>query len=877
MWTSGYTRCRPGVIGAAALILALLTAAPSSAQYKVVPHPGELTWSVSGSWRQRQGLPQDRVIGLYQARDGRIWVGTRAGAARFDGATFESWNDPEQRTIPDGEVYAFAETADGSVWIAVNGGGLVRYLDGAFSSLTTADGLVDNLGRSLAVDRDGALWVGTDRGLSRYANRAFTNYTVKDGLADPAVRCLAVDPGGHGVLVGTRLGLQRLESGRFTSVRVLPGGRPVSVNAVIFDRSGRLWVGTSNGLVLAGAEGPVVAGAEHGLSSQYVRSVLEDADGYLWVATTRGVDRSTTPVGPALRFAGVLADVDASVVRQDAEGGVWVGFLGFGLVRLQRSFFRVWDSAAGLPSSTSSSVFESSDGTIWAGSGTAVGAIRDRRAETFDIRSGLPDRAVSSFAEDRSGRLLVGTESGLYRSVDAVRRRIAGRPFRFQAVGKSPALRTHIRAMCVDDDGSVVAGTTANGVVRLAGRDAESVPPGGASGEVRALLCGGGDGLWIGTRGTGLLHAQGSGVTTYTTRNGLSDDNVQSLHRDPDGVLWVSTRRGLNRLSRGRLTALLPGHGLPEGFFYDIGEDAYGRFWLPSGRGVFVIRRQDLNAVADGALASPPFELLGLEHGLPSTLCALSHHPIVTIARNGRAWVATLGGAVEADPVSLHTAVAPPPVRIETVEVNGRARQASAPVEAMAGRGTLVFAFTAPSFVSPLEIRFRYRLDGSDPGWVEGGTSRSARYTNIAPGRYRFWVTARSPGSGWNESPAFVDVVLTPHYYQTAWFIALVAVICAGLVAGLGYGVHRGRVARFEARERDLKLHVERAVADIKILQGLLPICAWCKKIRDDKGYWTQMEAYIKDHSEAVFSHGMCPDCLAKHRPEGTVAPDKGL
>jgi hypothetical protein len=60
----------------------------------------------------------------------------------------------------------------------------------------------------------------------------------------------------------------------------------------------------------------------------------------------------------------------------------------------------------------------------------------------------------------------------------------------------------------------------------------------------------------------------------------------------------------------------------------------------------------------------------------------------------------------------------------------------------------------------------------------------------------------------------------------------------------------------------------EKALEEVKILRGFLPICASCKKIRDDKGYWTQMEAYIRDHSEAEFSHGICPECVKKLYPE---------
>jgi hypothetical protein len=58
------------------------------------------------------------------------------------------------------------------------------------------------------------------------------------------------------------------------------------------------------------------------------------------------------------------------------------------------------------------------------------------------------------------------------------------------------------------------------------------------------------------------------------------------------------------------------------------------------------------------------------------------------------------------------------------------------------------------------------------------------------------------------------------------------------------------------------------ALSKVKLLSGFLPICASCKKIRDDKGYWRQIEAYIRDHSEAEFSHGVCPECARKLYPD---------
>jgi hypothetical protein len=61
---------------------------------------------------------------------------------------------------------------------------------------------------------------------------------------------------------------------------------------------------------------------------------------------------------------------------------------------------------------------------------------------------------------------------------------------------------------------------------------------------------------------------------------------------------------------------------------------------------------------------------------------------------------------------------------------------------------------------------------------------------------------------------------------------------------------------------------LERALREVKTLRGIVPICSFCKKIRNDKGYWDQVEVYVKEHTEADFSHGICPACMKQHYPD---------
>ena len=89
------------------------------------------------------------------------------------------------------------------------------------------------------------------------------------------------------------------------------------------------------------------------------------------------------------------------------------------------------------------------------------------------------------------------------------------------------------------------------------------------------------------------------------------------------------------------------------------------------------------------------------------------------------------------------------------------------------------------------------------------------------------------------------------------------------LERSIRYAVERSRVER---RLEEAIDDLEDALANIKTLQGLLPICSWCKSIRDDKGYWNRLESYVRDHSSAEFSHGVCPSCVKLHYPDQYVA-----
>jgi hypothetical protein len=221
-------------------------------------------------------------------------------------------------------------------------------------------------------------------------------------------------------------------------------------------------------------------------------------------------------------------------------------------------------------------------------------------------------------------------------------------------------------------------------------------------------------------------------------------------------------------------------------------------------------------------------------------------------------------GVVVVDPAVAGQSEPAHPAIVEAVLVDGSGLDPRAPLELAPGAHRVEFRYTSLRLRGAERLEFAYRLEGLDPDWVPAGAQRQAHYTNLPAGRYAFRVRARSGDGAWSEAGAPVTLTLRPHWYRTATFnAALIALVALAIAL-----VYRLRVRGLVRRERELKRRIDEAMADVKVLSGLLPICAHCKSIRDDAGYWNRIEAYILEHTEAEFTHGICPQCLEKIYPD---------
>jgi signal transduction histidine kinase len=210
----------------------------------------------------------------------------------------------------------------------------------------------------------------------------------------------------------------------------------------------------------------------------------------------------------------------------------------------------------------------------------------------------------------------------------------------------------------------------------------------------------------------------------------------------------------------------------------------------------------------------------GKADGMPTLECSGGLQPPGGRTTDGRLWFPTSKGLAVFNPEEAKVNQLPPPVIIENMLADGRTVTpfpvGDAPLHIPPGPRRFEFRYTALSFVVPEKVRFKYRLEGLEPDWVDAGTKRSANYSHIPPGSYTFHVIACNSEGVWNDSGATLAFTVQPYFWQEWRFripagLAAVASL-AGAVAGIVLWIARRRMRlKLERLERLRAVERERA------------------------------------------------------------------
>lgn len=758
------------------------------------------------AWKSIDGLLVGSPLAIAQTPGGYMWVGTKSGLFRFDGERFVRW--PQDGQVLDGGVGALLTGRDGGLWIGGEGGVSV-WRDGRLTTFADSRGPVvamvetsqgdlwfararadpdagplcqiaastvrcfgadagvtDNVVSALAVDESGDLWVGGERTLLHgrpgrfqpFAPEKLAQNTNMMGIA-----ALAFSRGDGlwvGLIAGRGAGLQKLVDGRWAPAAPAFGGSALRVSALFVDSEDALWIGTVNqGIYRRHGDRVERFDRTDGLSGDYVSGFYEDRERTLWVVTDEGIDQFRE-----LRVT--------SYSRRE-----------------------------GLAISAVDGVHATRDGTVWAGGGGALSVLRDGEVRSLTTDAGLPGDQVTSMFEDRSGRLWVGIDGRLTRYDNG----------RFTRVDLPDGQQVGmVTSMTEDLDGNVWAAVAGPPRSLLQIRDGivkqtlvpPQVPP------LRRVAASPDGSLWLGLLSGDLARLRNGAVEVLPFRPDPAPRAATLINQllvRSDGEVLAATAFGLIGWREGKSRTFTVSDGLPCNQLFALVDDLDGNLWLYAECGLVQVSGEQLRrAWADGAVRLQPLRVLDVLDGAQGGWA-----PFQGAARtsDGRLWFANQAVLQVVDPGRLKDDAAVPLVHIEGMIADRLGYSEPSGIRLPEGTRDVQISYTAPSFVAPQKVRFRYRLEGHDAGWIEAGTRRTAFYNDLPPGPYRFHVIASNHDGVWNESGAAIQFSVAPAWHETTAFRVSSVVLFVAAMA-VFYRVRVRRVAtilgeRFDDRLRE--------------------------------------------------------------------------
>jgi len=796
------------------------------------------------------GAPYTEVpISIAQDGDGFLWIGTDAGLERWDGYRFHTYTagDGQRCAVPADDIWALHTDTKGALWVGTLGGGLARYdrdTDCFEGVPAGADGLIDPTIKSIADDGEGALWVGSAGGLDHFDPdhwrvAHFAGGTDDDRLLGGGVYNVLRDRDGA-LWVSTARGLLHRGAGRSHFTR-LPLPAPSAVpSSTLQGSDGRIWIGTlEHGAYVIDPRTLVartVLDARHFKGFGAVVDAAETPNGEIWFAThgsgILAVDPATLRTRLIRHRAAVptsLPDDTVERIYRDRSGLMWiVGWRGIG-------YFRAQQAITSIPILVTGAVTDASADDV-----KAVAVMQDGR-----VALGLGRGGVVVVDPGRSGVQALSPVSAGSRIV--------------------PSL-DGVTALATSDGRDLFAFIVPAGLVWFdadARRSAVVPLPGRKHvAAVQALLAerqrlwvGGIDGVWMLTRRASPVAPS---PVPWDVVDRLELPRVWAICASPEGTMWFGVTDGLFRfdpashaVSRIRFAAAAHG-ARSDPFVSSLLFDKRGRLWVgTTSQGIFVV---DPSATHADAVVPERH----IDEGLPSK----SVDKLIADA-NGDVWVSTDRGVARIEPSSFAvrafdrgdglaisdywigsgastdqgellfggtgglTVVRPdrvdrspyhPPVVIASVTVGHRTMPsglyngAEATLRIPAEARSFSVEFAALDYAEPDRNTYAYKLDGYDRDWVRTGSdSRSAAYTNLAPGEYRLRLRGTDHAGNWSLSDKVVSISVAAAWYQTLWFHLTEALAAIALVTA----IVRSRTIVLRARQRELQSLVDRRTAEL--------------------------------------------------------------
>jgi len=808
------------------LLLAALSASPISKDES-------LSSASVRRWGSEIGMPEETLTAILATPDGYVWLASNHGLIRFDVSRAEvyhlgnAFRSTGTGSCSSNSLSALMLGDGGTIWVGSASGCIFRLIPDRFGSFANFQIQAYAPGDS-SQESSGvlAIWPVPGKAEIRIVRRSqISSMKVEPVAGAGSLRTKDLKPRHSAESVVIRAPADKFillaamnSTERFYAVmtdRVLysfdarsSAWRPLvtlqgTPRRMIAHPDGSVWIATRNGVMQWDGKSSRFFGKKDGMTDDDTSGVLLDRAGCLWFTHDSRVSRrcgerfETLPIGEQ-------QEEKPTVIEEDSRGNVWLGGRWGNLYRIGSPLFRSYTKKDGLPESHLTGVATDSDGFVWA-SMRGEGLVRFEGGKVSQVLMDKALQDVQAIHPNPAGGILAASPQGIF-EVNAIRIRLLpmASPIKFRSL---PGLFSEATDKLLYSNVSASFRITRKMdkwvAEKLTGPARLRQWAKGANGSIYAL-----------SQYLGMFRLGQNGYVPAENVPASRARGWYSIAADHEGLLWVGTTEGLDLYSSQERRLLSSTPLLDTDHIFHIVEDRYGKIWCSTRDGlVRFSRAQALEAIRTGK-NTLMVERYGEQQMLPTTNFGLVTSASGAADRQGRLWFPGLQGLVTIQPSDLERIPLPPKPLLLEMRSDGVSRDLNLEQRIPPGAERIELFFRTVR-MDPLGGDFcRMRMIGFDPDWIACAPSRTAQYTNLAPGDYEFLLQTSSLVDTWNGPALQFPFRIEAHYHQLAWVRAGALLGLLALVLGFFWRrevLARRRTLELEQRVEERTRSLEQA------------------------------------------------------------------
>ncbi|MFP4060978.1 MAG: two-component regulator propeller domain-containing protein [Bacteroidales bacterium] len=723
-----------------------------------------------------EGLAQNTIFDIIQDETGYIWMGSRAGAIRFDGTNVINF------TVEDGlstnGVRSLYCDSKGNIWFGHMGGKISFYDGSRFRVFDPGAKFSSGDITSIISDRKGRLWFTSSGSGAIMINRPdefwdMTNYRHFKGnvLSD---RIFGTHAGRDSTLYFvTDMGIKKLAEDSLSFINFQPPGLTTyfAKTCLLEDNAGNFWFGTYHGGLYKYEPGNKqfrIFDIRDGLSSNWISSLYEDQGGNIWAGTWGGgVTLINQDELTVFNTDNGLQDDKIHDITGDREGNVLLGTFEHGLSVYKGKQFISYKEDDGLINQQVWCINQDKAQNFWFGTNGGITRIM-LSGETvadvkqFDQQSGLSSVQVRFIKKDKINRLWIGTYGGGILEYDETASSFVYDPL-LNSLLYSDMI---ITGLDIDRNNILWAGTN-DGILKYNINKREGLritQTGGISGnEISSVYYDGANEVWIGARHRGLSYYDLEQKEFYTVPV-LQDITPRCMVKDHDNRLWVGTDgQGLYVVESDSLVNHYnTSNGLLSNLINLITVDDNNNIFIGTNKGL----NEYVSAEGSFIIYERKSGFTGIE----------TKDNSVYKDFNGNIWFGTVDGAIKLNANESILPVSESNTRITGIKVNYRERLLNQSKKLGYNENNIIFEYINITLTNPDALMYQVKLEGADSEWQPPTRQNTATYYSLQPGKYSFMVRSRNSFGIWNEEIAEYHFQVMPPFYKSWWFILLMII-----------------------------------------------------------------------------------------------------